>query len=69
MVVERPPRRADGPAAGAARRSPTRVRAVAGVPVAAVLVVPALPTDIRHNSKIDRARGRPPGPTAVLAGG
>ncbi|GGM09451.1 acyl-CoA synthetase [Micromonospora yangpuensis] len=32
------------------------VRAVAGPPVAAVLVVPALPTDIRHNSKIDRAR-------------
>ena len=26
------------------------------VPLAAVLVVPALPTDIRHNSKIDRAR-------------
>jgi acyl-CoA synthetase (AMP-forming)/AMP-acid ligase II/pimeloyl-ACP methyl ester carboxylesterase len=32
------------------------VRAVAGVPVAAVLVVPVLPTDIRHNSKVDRAR-------------
>jgi hypothetical protein len=24
--------------------------------VAAVLVVPVLPTDVRHNSKIDRAR-------------
>jgi acyl-coenzyme A synthetase/AMP-(fatty) acid ligase/pimeloyl-ACP methyl ester carboxylesterase len=32
------------------------VRAAAGVPVAAVLVVPVLPTDIRHNSKVDRAR-------------
>ena len=32
------------------------VRMVAGHPVAAVLVVPRLPTDIRHNSKIDRTR-------------
>ncbi|BDZ49300.1 acyl-CoA synthetase [Frondihabitans sucicola] len=32
------------------------VRAAAGVPVAAVLVVPRLPTDVRHNSKIDRTR-------------
>jgi acyl-CoA synthetase (AMP-forming)/AMP-acid ligase II/pimeloyl-ACP methyl ester carboxylesterase len=32
------------------------VRAAAGVPIAAVIVVPALPTDIRHNSKIDRKR-------------
>lgn len=32
------------------------VRAVAVHPVAAVLVVPHLPTDIRHNSKIDRTR-------------
>jgi acyl-CoA synthetase (AMP-forming)/AMP-acid ligase II/pimeloyl-ACP methyl ester carboxylesterase len=31
------------------------VRAAVGVPVAAVLGMPALPTDIRHNSKIDRA--------------
>ena len=31
-------------------------RAAAGVPLAAVLVVPRLPTDIRHNSKIDRSR-------------
>ncbi|MFA0848345.1 alpha/beta fold hydrolase [Curtobacterium sp. WHRI 8282] len=32
------------------------VRAAAGVPLAAVLVVPVLPTDIRHNSKVDRTR-------------
>jgi acyl-CoA synthetase (AMP-forming)/AMP-acid ligase II/pimeloyl-ACP methyl ester carboxylesterase len=32
------------------------VRMVAGHPVVAVLVVPRLPTDIRHNSKIDRTR-------------
>jgi acyl-CoA synthetase (AMP-forming)/AMP-acid ligase II/pimeloyl-ACP methyl ester carboxylesterase len=30
------------------------VRKVSGVDVAAVLVVPELPTDVRHNSKIDR---------------
>ncbi len=44
------------------------VRSVLDAPVAAVLQVPALPTDIRHNSKVDRTRlarwaGR------VLAGG
>ncbi|WP_307786179.1 alpha/beta fold hydrolase [Rathayibacter sp. SD072] len=44
------------------------VRAAVGAPVAAVLVVPALPTDIRHNSKIDRAAlSRWAG--AILAGG
>jgi hypothetical protein len=32
------------------------VRAAVSVPVAAVLAVPGLPVDIRHNSKIDRAR-------------
>ena len=32
-----------------------RVRAVVAPDVAAVLVVPALPVDIRHNTKIDRA--------------
>ncbi|WP_085483740.1 alpha/beta fold hydrolase [Agreia pratensis] len=31
------------------------VRHAAGLDIAAVLVVPALPTDIRHNSKIDRS--------------
>nr|WP_245554901.1 alpha/beta fold hydrolase [Nesterenkonia alba] len=33
-----------------------RVRAATEIPVAAVLVVDELPTDIRHNSKIDRTR-------------
>ena len=32
------------------------VRAGTELPIVAVLVVPSLPTDIRHNSKIDRAR-------------
>ncbi|WP_246056230.1 alpha/beta fold hydrolase [Cellulomonas cellasea] len=32
------------------------VRAAAGRPLAAVLVVPRMPTDVRHNSKIDRTR-------------
>lgn len=32
------------------------VRAATTQPLAAVLVVPSLPTDIRHNSKIDRSR-------------
>ncbi len=32
------------------------VRAATAQPIAAVLVVPTLPTDIRHNSKIDRTR-------------
>ncbi|PPK94540.1 acyl-CoA synthetase (AMP-forming)/AMP-acid ligase II [Kineococcus xinjiangensis] len=32
------------------------VRAATGRDLAAVLLVPALPTDVRHNSKIDRAR-------------
>ncbi|ARC55935.1 Haloalkane dehalogenase 2 [Frondihabitans sp. 762G35] len=31
------------------------VRRIAGVPIAAVLVVAQLPTDVRHNSKIDRS--------------
>jgi acyl-CoA synthetase (AMP-forming)/AMP-acid ligase II len=31
------------------------IRAAAGVPVGAVLTVPRLPTDIRHDSKVDRS--------------
>ncbi|MFC4394494.1 alpha/beta fold hydrolase [Arthrobacter sedimenti] len=48
-----------------------RVRAAArsaGVSVAAVLVVPAQPTDIRHNAKIDRTR-LSRWASSVLAGG
>jgi len=44
------------------------VRAAADVPVAAVLVVPGLPTDVRHNSKIDRS-GLAAWAGSVLAGG
>ncbi|MDP9737445.1 MULTISPECIES: alpha/beta fold hydrolase [unclassified Curtobacterium] len=44
------------------------VRAAAGVPLAAVLVVPVLPTDVRHNSKVDRAR-LSRWATTVLGGG
>jgi hypothetical protein len=32
------------------------VRTATGRNLVAVLLVPALPTDVRHNSKIDRAR-------------
>ncbi|NOW02212.1 alpha/beta fold hydrolase [Isoptericola chiayiensis] len=44
------------------------VRAASSVPLAAVLVVPELPTDVRHNSKIDRAR-LAAWASGVLAGG
>ena len=44
------------------------VRAAVGSPVAAVLVVPGLPTDIRHNSKIDRSR-LSRWATGILSGG
>lgn len=44
------------------------VRAAAGIPLAAVLTVPVLPTDIRHNSKVDRAR-LSRWAASVLAGG
>jgi len=44
------------------------VRLAAVLPLAAVLVVPTLPTDIRHNSKIDRTR-LAAWATGVLAGG
>jgi acyl-CoA synthetase (AMP-forming)/AMP-acid ligase II len=56
-VVETvPPARKAGPAAP---QLAGRVRAAAlaaGVSVSAVLAVPAQPTDIRHNAKIDRTR-------------
>jgi acyl-CoA synthetase (AMP-forming)/AMP-acid ligase II/pimeloyl-ACP methyl ester carboxylesterase len=44
------------------------VRAAGPLPLAAVLVVPKLPTDIRHNSKIDRTR-LAAWASRVLAGG
>jgi hypothetical protein len=44
------------------------VRRETDQPVAAVLAVPVLPTDIRHNAKIDRAR-MARWATEVLAGG
>jgi len=44
------------------------VRAAVASPVAAVLIVSALPTDIRHNSKIDRAR-LSRWATGILSGG
>jgi len=50
------------------RELTSSIRAVAGVPVAAVLEVPRLPTDIRHNSKIDRS-GLSRWAAGVLAGG
>jgi hypothetical protein len=30
------------------------IRAIAGVPIAAMLLVKSLPTDIRHNAKLNR---------------
>jgi acyl-CoA synthetase (AMP-forming)/AMP-acid ligase II/pimeloyl-ACP methyl ester carboxylesterase len=62
VVVEGQP----GPLADAALAE--AVRREADRPVAAVLAVPALPTDIRHNAKIDRAR-MARWATDVLAGG
>ncbi|PFG44807.1 acyl-CoA synthetase (AMP-forming)/AMP-acid ligase II [Isoptericola jiangsuensis] len=44
------------------------VRASSPVPLAAVLVLPQMPTDVRHNSKIDRAR-LAAWASGVLAGG
>ncbi|EMY34906.1 fatty acid Co-A ligase [Arthrobacter crystallopoietes BAB-32] len=57
-VVETvPPVRKAGPALGGlAREVRNAVVQAAGLELAAVLTVPQLPTDIRHNSKIDRAR-------------
>ncbi|GIJ00445.1 acyl-CoA synthetase (AMP-forming)/AMP-acid ligase II [Sediminihabitans luteus] len=46
----------------------TDARSRTPVPLAAVLVVPDLPTDVRHNSKVDRAR-LATWADAVLAGG
>ena len=61
------PRRARRPALATPALA-AAVRAAAGVPLAAVLTVPVLPTDIRHNSKVDRAR-LARWATSVLSGG
>jgi len=53
VVAQRPRPRRAGLAAPALA---DQVRAAVGVDVAAVLVVPELPVDQRHNSKIDRTR-------------
>ena len=79
VETEPPARRADGgpPELVAAVRG--AVRALPGRPeVAAVLVVPALPTDVRHDSKVDRTlvgswaaerlAGRPVPPPWTTAG-
>ncbi|WP_159734350.1 alpha/beta fold hydrolase [Arthrobacter sp. 9V] len=56
-VVETvPPASKAGPAAPQLAASVRRAASEAGVDVSAVLVVPAQPTDIRHNAKIDRTR-------------
>jgi acyl-coenzyme A synthetase/AMP-(fatty) acid ligase/pimeloyl-ACP methyl ester carboxylesterase len=52
----------------APERLTAAVRAASPVPLAAVLVLPVMPTDVRHNSKIDRAR-LAGWATRVLAGG
>jgi acyl-coenzyme A synthetase/AMP-(fatty) acid ligase len=53
VVLENPGSRQRPLAEGALTAA---VRSAAGVDVTAVLVVPALPVDIRHQSKIDRVR-------------
>jgi olefin beta-lactone synthetase len=54
VVVPAAGERASGPLASP--ELATAVRAVAApTPIAAVLISPRLPTDIRHASKIDRA--------------
>ncbi|WP_374199158.1 alpha/beta fold hydrolase [Actinotalea ferrariae] len=55
VVVVEPSRAARRPALATPELTEA-VRAAVGPDVAAVLVVPDLPTDVRHNSKIDRAR-------------
>jgi hypothetical protein len=56
-VVETvPPARRAGPAAPQLAGRVRKAARLAGVSVSAVLAVPAQPTDIRHNAKIDRTR-------------
>ena len=68
-VVETVPPASKAGLAGADLAGKVRAAArSAGVSVAAVLVVPAQPTDIRHNAKIDRTR-LSSWASSVLAGG
>lgn len=56
-VVETvPPVRRAGPAAPQLARRVRDAARLAGISISAVLAVPAQPTDIRHNAKIDRTR-------------
>lgn len=63
-----PPARKAGPASNELSQKVRSAVAETGVDVAAVLIVSSLPTDIRHNSKIDRA-ALATWATATLAGG
>ncbi|MCH6471871.1 alpha/beta fold hydrolase [Sinomonas terrae] len=56
VVETLPPARKAGPAAPQLAGRVRSAALEAGVEVSAVLVVPAQPTDIRHNAKIDRTR-------------
>ncbi|MFK0038233.1 alpha/beta fold hydrolase [Paenarthrobacter sp. NPDC090517] len=56
VVETAPPVPKAGPAGPQLAGRVRRAAAEAGVDVSAVLVVPAQPTDIRHNAKIDRTR-------------
>lgn len=68
-VVETvPPARKAGPAGAELAGKVREAARTAGVSVAAVLIVPAQPTDIRHNAKIDRSR-LSRWASSVLAGG
>lgn len=68
VVETTPPARRAGPADAHLAGRVRAAAAAAGVSVAAVLVVPVQPTDIRHNAKIDRTRLARWAST-VLAGG
>ena len=63
-----PAARKAGPASSELASKVRAAVASTGTDVAAVLVLPTLPTDIRHNSKIDRA-ALAQWASATLAGG
>jgi len=67
-VVEPPPGLAPRRPGLAPAPLAAAVRAASPVPLAAVLVIPRMPTDVRHNSKIDRTR-LAAWASRVLAGG